>query len=208
MKDFLFYLQLGWDHIISLDALDHQLFILALIAAYSFKDFKRLLILVTAFTIGHCITLVLSSFDIIRVKTDWIEFLIPCTVVITALDNILFKGKHSYHYYFALFFGLIHGMGFANTARMMLAKEQSIAIPLLGFNIGLEAGQMVVVSLLLITAYLIVNLLKINRRDWVIFLSAAVFTAAIAPPAFLSFSSEYANKFTDFVLSVTKISVS
>ena len=107
MKDFLFYLQLGWDHIISLDALDHQLFILTLIAAYSFKDFKRLLILITAFTIGHCITLALSSFDIIRVKSNWIEFLIPCTIVITALDNILFKGKRPYQFYFAHY---QHGM--------------------------------------------------------------------------------------------------
>jgi hypothetical protein len=179
MKDFLFYLQLGWDHIISLDALDHQLFILALIAAYSFKDFKRLLILVTAFTIGHCITLVLSSFDIIRVKTDWIEFLIPCTIVITALDNILFKGKHSYHYYFALFFGLIHGMGFANTARMMLAKEQSIAIPLLGFNIGLELGQIALVLIILLIFAVLGKFTKLNQRDWLLITSSAAGALAL-----------------------------
>ena len=178
MKDFLFYLQLGWDHIISLDALDHQLFILALIAAYSFKDFKRLLILITAFTIGHCITLALSSFDIIRVKSDWIEFLIPCTIVITALDNILFKGKHPYQYYFALFFGLIHGMGFANTARMMLAKEQSITVPLLGFNIGLELGQIVMV-LIILTIFTILTKLKLNPREWLLITSSAAGAVAL-----------------------------
>lgn len=173
MKDFLFYLQLGWDHIISLDALDHQLFILALIASYSFKDFKKLLILITAFTIGHCITLALSSFDIIRVKSNWIEFLIPCTIVITALDNILFRGKRPYQYYFALFFGLIHGMGFANTARMMLAKEQSITIPLLGFNIGLEFGQIAMVLIIMIIFAVLSKVTKMNQREWLLVTSSA-----------------------------------
>jgi hypothetical protein len=179
MKDFLFYLQLGWDHIISLDALDHQLFILALIAAYSFKDFKRLLILVTAFTIGHCITLALSSFDIIRVKSNWVEFLIPCTIVITALDNILFKGKRPYQFYFALFFGLIHGMGFANTARMMLAKEQSITIRLLGFNIGLELGQIAMVLAILIVFTILSKITKLNQREWLLITSSAAGAVAL-----------------------------
>lgn len=89
MTDFLFYLQLGWEHIISSDALDHQLFILALVAIFSFKDLKKVLILVTAFTIGHSVTLALSAFDIIRFPSNWIEFLIPCTIVFTALDNEL-----------------------------------------------------------------------------------------------------------------------
>ncbi|WP_028122727.1 HupE/UreJ family protein [Epilithonimonas tenax] len=179
MKDFLFYLQLGWDHIISLDALDHQLFILALIAAYSFKDFKRLLILITAFTIGHCITLALASFDMMRVKSSWIEFLIPCTIVITALDNILFRGKRPYQYYFALFFGLIHGMGFANTARMMLAKEQSITVPLLGFNVGLELGQIVMVLLILVILTLVTKFTKLNERDWLLITSSAAGALAL-----------------------------
>ena len=180
MKDFLFYLQLGWDHIISLDALDHQLFILVLIAAYNFKDFKKLLILITAFTIGHCITLVLSSFDIIRVKSNWVEFLITCTIVITALDNILFKGKkHTYQFYFALFFGLIHGMGFANTARMMLAKEQSIMIPLLGFNIGLELGQIAMVLIILIIFTILAKFTKLNQREWLLITSSAAGVVAL-----------------------------
>jgi len=138
MQDFIFYLKLGWEHIISLDALDHQLFILALIAVYAYNDFKKILILVTAFTIGHSITLALSSLDILRVPSKWVEFLIPLTIVITALDNILMKGKQNnlmkVNYYLALIFGLIHGMGFANTARMMIAKEQSLFVPLLGFE--------------------------------------------------------------------------
>ena len=109
MQDFLFYLNLGWEHIISLDALDHQLFVLALIAVYSFNDIKKILILVTAFTIGHSITLALSTFNIVRINSAWVEFLIPLTIVITSLDNILMKNKKNTlmkaNYYLALIFG-------------------------------------------------------------------------------------------------------
>ena len=179
MQDFGFYFGLGWEHIISKDALDHQLFIAALVAIYLLKDWKQVLILVTAFTIGHSLTLALSVFDLIRFNSKWVEFLIPLTIVITAISN-LFQKKFTpktvrINYFLALFFGLVHGMGFANSVRFMLADDQSIGWSLLGFNIGLEAGQIVVVILLLLLAHLLVSTLRINRRDWVIFLSAAVF---------------------------------
>ena len=182
MGDFGFYLRLGWEHIISTDALDHQLFIAALAAIYLLKDWRQVLILVTAFTIGHSLTLALSVLDIIRFPTNWVEFLIPVTIVITAFSN-LFQKKFTarsvrINYSLALFFGLIHGMGFANTLRFMLAQDQNLGWSLFGFNVGLEAGQIVVVLILLLFAHLIVNLAKVNRRDWVIFLSAAVFGLA------------------------------
>ena len=183
MQDFLFYLKLGWEHIISLDALDHQLFVLALIAVYSFKEWKKILILVTAFTIGHSVTLALSILDIVRLPSDWIEFLIPLTIVLTAAGNILMKNKKQNqdktHYYLALFFGLIHGLGFANTARVMIAKSQSIAVPLLGFNLGLEAGQIVIVFTILIFLFILLNLFKINKKDWILFVSSGVFALAL-----------------------------
>jgi hypothetical protein len=183
MQDFLFYLKLGWEHIISLDALDHQLFVLALIAVYSYQDFKKILILVTAFTIGHSLTLALSVLDILRVPGDWVEFLIPLTIVLTSLDNILMKNRQKtlmkLNYYLALFFGLIHGMGFANTVRVMLAKEQSIFVPLLGFNIGLELGQILVVVIILVLLFILLNLFKINRKDWILFVSSAVFALSL-----------------------------
>lgn len=183
MQDFLFYLRLGWEHIISLDALDHQLFILALVAVYSYNDFKKLLILVTAFTIGHSVTLALSTLDVLRVPSAWVEFLIPLTIVITSLDNILMKSNTktlmSMNYYLALFFGLIHGMGFANTARMMLAKEQSIFVPLLGFNIGLELGQIVLVIGILILLFILLKVFRINRKDWIMFVSSGVFALSL-----------------------------
>ena len=179
MGDFGFYFRLGWEHIISTDALDHQLFIAAIAAIYLLKDWKQVLILVTAFTIGHSLTLALSVLDIIRFPTNWVEFLIPVTIIITAFSN-LFQKKFTpesirINYFLALFFGLIHGMGFANSLRYMLAKDQNLGWSLFGFNIGLEAGQIVVVLILLFIAYLIVNVFKVIRRDWVIFLSAVVF---------------------------------
>lgn len=170
---------MGWEHIISKDALDHQLFIAALVAIYLLKDWKQVLILVTAFTIGHSLTLVLSVFDLIRLDSRWVEFLIPLTIVITAISN-LFQKKFTprsvrINYFLALFFGLVHGMGFANTIRFMLASDQSIGWGLLGFNLGLEVGQIVVVTVLLLLAAALISLFRINRREWVIFLSAAVF---------------------------------
>jgi hypothetical protein len=183
MSDFAFYFKMGWQHIISADALDHQLFILALACVYTLWDVKRVLILVTAFTIGHSLTLALSVYDVIRFSSKWVEFLIPCTIFITALNNIFQidrKGKSArINYYLALCFGLIHGMGFANAIRIMLAKDQTIGLGLFGFNVGLEAGQIFVVAIILIIGALFLNVLKVNRRDWVFFLSAGVFALSL-----------------------------
>ncbi len=183
MSDFKFYFGLGWEHILSWEALDHLLFITVLATIYVLKDWKQVLILVTAFTIGHSVTLVLSVLDIIRFPSNWVEFLIPCTIVITAISN-LFQKKFTpksirINYFLALFFGLIHGMGFANTIRFMLAKDQSMGWGMFGFNIGLEAGQIIVVSIILFISFIFMNLLKINRREWVIFLSAGIFSLAL-----------------------------
>ena len=175
MQDFIFYLKLGWEHIISLDALDHQLFVLVLVAAYSYSEWRKILILVTAFTIGHSVTLALSTLDVIRIPSDWVEFLIPLTILITAFDNILMRNQPKnlmlLNYYLALIFGLIHGMGFANTARMTLAQEQNIFTPLLGFNIGLELGQVVVVALILLIEFLLIKFFKLKKVNWMVFAS-------------------------------------
>ena len=183
MQDFLFYLQLGWEHIISKDALDHQLFILALIAIFSFRDWKKVLILVTAFTIGHSLTLVLSALDVFRFPSDWVEFLIPCTIVFTPLDNIIFSKNEKkliqLNYYLALLFGLIHGMGFANSVRMMLASEQDITLPLFGFNVGLELGQIVVVAIALFIHYIFSEVLKLSNKIWIYIISVPIFIFAL-----------------------------
>lgn len=183
LTDFLFYFKLGWSHIVSLDALDHQLFILALVTVYTAKNLKQVLILVTAFTMGHSLTLLLSVLDIIRFSSKWVEFLIPCTIFLTALSN-LFKKDFSRkavntNYYLALLFGLVHGMGFANSVRMMLAKDQNIGWGLFGFNVGLEVGQIAFVAIILCATWVGLSFFRIKRRDWVIFLSAAVFSLAL-----------------------------
>lgn len=182
MNDFTFYFGLGWKHIISWDAIDHLLFVIALAAIYLIGNWKKVLVLVTAFTIGHSLTLALSVYDLVRINCEWVEFLIPITIIVTALFN-LFQKDYSFasnrlNYFLALFFGLIHGLGFANTIRFMLAKDQSIAIPLFGFNIGLEAGQLVVVIIILLTNFLLISKLKLNQKWWV--WSLSVFTLLIA----------------------------
>jgi hypothetical protein len=183
MQDFGFYFEIGWKHIISRDALDHQLFIAALAAIYLMKDWKQVLILVTAFTIGHSLTLALSVFDLIRFNNKWVELLIPVTIVLTALSNLLQKKftpkSIRVNYFLALAFGLIHGMGFANSIRFMMADDQHIGWSLFGFNVGLEAGQLVVVTAILLLSHLIVTMLKVNRRDWVLFLSAGIFALSV-----------------------------
>ena len=183
MEDLGFYFDLGWHHIIAWDALDHLLFVLALSAIYLIGNWKQVLVLITAFTIGHSLTLALSVYDIIRVKGDLVEFLIPCTIIATALFNFFQKdyspGSLRLNYFLALFFGLIHGLGFANAIRFMLAKDQGIGWGLFGFNIGLEAGQVVVVTGILILSFVVVNKAGLFRKWWVWSLSLAAFCIAL-----------------------------
>ena len=177
MNSFLFYFIEGWKHIISRDALDHQLFILALAVIYTVKDWRRVLVLVTAFTIGHSLTLALSVLDLIRVPSSWVEFLIPVTIVLTALWNMIRRQqlkRINSNYLLALFFGLIHGLGFANAIRMMLASDQSVGVGLFGFNLGLEAGQIVVVLLILLITQLLLYGIKVPHRIYIFVVSAIV----------------------------------
>jgi len=183
MQDWWLYFSIGWDHIISIGALDHILFVMALSAIYVFKDWKKVLILVTAFTIGHSLTLALSVFEVIRINSDVVELLIPITILITGVFNLFQKDfspkSLRLNYFFALFFGLIHGMGFANSIRFMLAKNESIGIPLLSFNIGLEAGQILIVLIILLLSYLFITVLKAPRKVWVYLLSIIAIIASL-----------------------------
>ena len=183
MTDFAFYFKTGWHHIISWDALDHILFILALTSIYLISNWKQVLVLITAFTIGHSLTLALSVYDIIRFNEKWVEFLIPCTIMVTAVLNLLIKdyklSSLKINYFLALFFGLIHGMGFANIIRFMLVKNQAIAIPLISFNIGLEAGQVVIVAFILIISYFLINKVGFYRKWWIWSLSVIAILFAL-----------------------------
>ncbi len=184
MSEFALYFQLGWQHIIAWDGYDHILFIVALSAVYLLKDWKKVLVLVTAFTIGHSITLALSVLNVLHMHTQLVEFLIPVTIFITALFNIIRQPDISQqravqlNYYFALFFGLVHGMGFSSYLKSLLGTSANVALPLLSFNLGLEFGQILVVITVLLTAGIIVNITGVKRRDWIMFLSSAIFGIA------------------------------
>ena len=182
MQDFGFYFELGWHHIIDWGAVDHLLFITALSAVYLLGNWRQVLVLVTAFTIGHSLTLALSVYDIIRINSRWVEFLIPCTIIATAVFNFSQRNFQPrslrLNYLLALFFGLIHGLGFANAIRFILAKDQRIGWSLFGFNVGLEAGQILVVLGILFISYAVVNIAGIKRKWWIWGLSAITFCIA------------------------------
>jgi hypothetical protein len=186
MNQFSLYFSIGRDHILDyVNGYDHILFVLALCAVYLVRDWKKILILVTAFTIGHSITLALATLNIVSVSAPLIEFLIPLTIFITSVAN-LFKKEgltsekgFQINYLFAVFFGLIHGLGFSNYLRAILGKDQSILSQLLAFNLGLELGQIIVVVIFLTFSFLLVDFLKVNRRDWKLVLSSAIAGVAL-----------------------------
>ena len=184
MSDFSIFFPMGIEHITDLNGLDHILFITALCLRYMISDWKKLLILVTAFTIGHSITLALSTLNIISISRNWTEFFIAITILITALNNCFlkdftFKTKYPTIYFFALFFGLIHGLGFSSLLKSMLGKDQSIVVQLLAFNLGLEVGQLIIVASILIISFVLVNVFKVNRKFYLFFVSGGIAALAL-----------------------------
>jgi len=180
MSEFYTYLQLGLQHIADLTAYDHILFIVALCAVYQAQQWRNVVVLVTAFTIGHSLTLALSAFKIVLIPAPIIEFLIPVTILLTALYNISLhdrlseqQGLMRWNYALALGFGFIHGMGFSNYFKMLLGTEANIVKPLLAFNIGIEIGQLLIVGVILLVSVIALRFLKVKHRDWVVFLSGA-----------------------------------
>ncbi|MFM6976363.1 MAG: HupE/UreJ family protein [Sphingobacteriaceae bacterium] len=182
MQDFGLYFALGREHILEWRGYDHMLFVAALCGVYFFTDWRKVLVLVTAFTIGHSLTLVLSVLNWLILPSAWVEFLIPLTIVLTALSNLNTKAAQKQHmrwiYPMALFFGLIHGLGFSNYLKSLLGTDNSIVTQLLAFNLGLEFGQILIVVAILALAHLLVKQFKVPQREWVIFLSAATFGIA------------------------------
>lgn len=182
MSDFQLYLRVGFDHITDPNGYDHILFVMALCAVYQLKDWKRLLILVTAFTVGHSITLALATLRIVRFNTDLIEFLIPITILFTCFLNFFRKTeikKDNLRYFFAVFFGLIHGLGFSNYLTALLGQAESITLPLLAFNVGLEIGQLAIVAATLLISFVLISFLKVKSREWNLILSGAVAGVAL-----------------------------
>jgi len=151
MSELLAFIHLGFHHITDPEALDHILFLLALAAIYRGRDWRDSLWVITAFTIGHSITLALAVTGALRLPTPLIEFLIPVTIVVTGIENIVVRRRDRapmrgrYRPVFAGVFGLIHGAGFANYLTSLFSG--SIVLPLFGFNVGIELGQLVLLGL-------------------------------------------------------------
>lgn len=184
MNDFIFYFKMGLFHVLDIKAYDHILFLIVLAVVYQFKQWKKVLWLITLFTIGHSITLALSAYGILNVRADLVEFLIPLTIFITGLMNVLTAkkasvGKENQNLFFALFFGLIHGLGFSNYFKMMIGKTSDKFLPLIEFALGVEAAQIIIVVLILLVGSLVQSVFGVNRRDWILVASSIVIGFAL-----------------------------
>jgi len=171
MGSFSIYIQLGFEHIADLAGVDHMLFIMTLCALYKWEEWKKIIILVTAFTVGHSVTLALSALNVVQVNAALIEFLIPCTIIVTGVSNIVLTASSTergvlYNYMYALFFGLIHGLGFSNFFRELMGPGAAIVKPLLGFNLGLEIGQLMIVGLFFAVYYLLQRIRTFSHKSW------------------------------------------
>lgn len=178
MTDFWLYFNLGLHHVLDWQAYDHILFLIVLVAAYNFSNWKRIFILVSLFTVGHTLSLFLASYNVISVSTKWIEFLIPITILVTALYNIFNSGKKkrknklALFYLITVFFGLIHGFGFASYFKII--NEERAIIPLLEFALGIELAQIIVVLIVLIITFVFQDILRIKIKNWVLVISSIV----------------------------------
>jgi hypothetical protein len=180
LDSFLKFLELGLYHIVSLKSYDHLLFLVVLTIPYLFKDWKRLLLLITSFTLGHTLSLLLGVYDIVNLKGNVIEWLIPFTIIIMALYNVFTAGKSSKQYNpiiifsIVLFFGFIHGLGFATAFESMVRSDESTLLSVLEFALGIEIGQFVIVFCVLFFGFLGQTIFRFSVRDWVMVLSAVV----------------------------------
>jgi hypothetical protein len=179
MNEFLLYVKIGLNHVLDFSAYDHILFLIVLAVVFSFHQLKKVLWLITLFTLGHSLTLTLSAYGVLKIDVTIIEFLIPVTIFITGVVNILNIGKTSatkdnINLIFALFFGLIHGLGFSNYFRMMIGREEDKLMPLIEFALGIEISQVIIVLGILIVGTVLQSFFKVSKRDWVLVTSAIV----------------------------------
>jgi len=178
MDQFWLYFKLGFEHVLDWKAYDHVLFIVVLCAAYSFSSWKKVLLLITLFTVGHSASLLLSNYDIVQVSARWIEFLIPVSIIATALYNMIkaktvaSEAKKNALYLITLFFGLIHGFGFARYYNQI--NDERELWPLFEFALGIEASQVIIVLLVLMVGYGLRSFGRINQRDWILVVSSIV----------------------------------
>jgi len=181
MSDFWIYLEIGFKHVLDFKAYDHVLFLIALTVPYTFKEWKRVLILITIFTVGHTLALLLSVLGIVMIKVNIVEFLIPITILTTALYNLFTSGKSSKSSsintigFITLFFGVIHGLGFSNYFKDILSGNPvDKLLPLLEFALGIEFAQITTVLAVLILSYIVQTFFRFSKRDWTLVMSAFI----------------------------------
>lgn len=186
MSEFMLYLQIGLKHVLDINAYDHILFLTALVVPYHFKDWKKILILVTTFTLGHTLALILSVFGWVKIDVTLVEFLIPITILCTAVYNLFNAGKGSgksnisVAVFITLFFGIIHGLGFSNYFNSILAGSPGDKIlPLLEFALGIELAQLAVVLTVLIVSFIMQYFIRNSKRNWVLIISSIIIGVVI-----------------------------
>lgn len=180
LQNFWFNVEYGINHVLDINAYDHVLFLVVLTVPYVFKDWKRILLLVSIFTLGHTLSLVLAAYNVVSVNAAIVEFLIPITILVVALFNVFTSGKGAQRekvgllFLSTLFFGLIHGLGFAREFRMLLGDTDSKLVLLLEFALGIELAQVIIVFMVLFLGYIIQTIFRFTRRDWIMVISAIV----------------------------------
>lgn len=178
MDDFWFYTNYGVNHVLDVNGYDHVLFLIVLAIPYLFKDWKRVLLLVSVFTFGHTLSLLLAAYDVVSIEADLVEFLIPLTIFIVAIYNVFKAGKKERKiavlFISTLFFGLIHGLGFAREFTMLMGRTEQKIMPLLEFALGIEIAQVIVVFLVLFIGFICQTVFRISKRDWIMVISAIV----------------------------------
>jgi len=178
MSDFWLYFKLGLEHVLDWNAYDHILFLVVLCVPFTFISWRRLLLLVTMFTLGHTMSLLLAYYNVVSVSSNWIEFLIPITILVAAIFTMLRAGKVGRTekigvlYLVTVFFGLIHGFGFAGYYRMI--NIDGGILPLFEFALGIEVSQIIISLIVLLLAFLAQTFFRFNQRDWVLVVSSIV----------------------------------
>lgn len=180
MDNFIFFFKEGLFHVLDWKAYDHILFLIALIVVYEFGNWKKILWLISLFTIGHTVSLILAAYKVVHVNSELIEFLIPLTILITAVVNIILSRgtskatKTNINLFFALFFGLIHGLGFSTYFRMLIGSQEDKLLPLLEFALGVEGAQIIVVFIILILGFIFQKILRFSKKEWILMISSIV----------------------------------
>ncbi len=180
LENFWFNVEYGINHVLDINGYDHVLFLIVLTVPYLFKDWKRVLLLVTTFTLGHTLSLILAAYGVVSVNGSLVEFLIPITILIVALFNVFTAGKGAQKekvgvlFFSTLFFGLVHGLGFAREFQMMVGKSDNKIITLLEFALGIEIAQVIIVFVVLLLGYIMQTVFRFSKRDWIMVISAVV----------------------------------